>query len=229
MADEPGDLPTLVAHLYETFGDRMYRYALMLTLRHDLAADVVHDVFREVLGGRVPREAPLAYFRRAVRNRAISVARRARVRGEVSLDAALQHVPRRCARPHARARSVRVAVALARYARAHDDALPAALADLVPSVLSAVPADPFGDGPVRYERDGTSFVVYSVGPDGTDEGGDLTTKQTLESLRGVGTLGSDVGLRVRLGVAAASNQAKQGSSASAAQRQRSSEPVPSRR
>lgn len=90
MADErPGGPPALVADLYATYGDRMYRYALMLTTDHARAADVVHDVFRAVLDARPPMTDPLAFLRRAVRNRAISLFRAACTHGEVPLEQAL--------------------------------------------------------------------------------------------------------------------------------------------
>ncbi len=50
---------------------------------------------------------------------------------------------------------------------------PQSLQELVPKYLSAVPRDPFAPGSeLRYERQGESYVLYSVGPDGVDNGGD---------------------------------------------------------
>ncbi len=45
------------------------------------------------------------------------------------------------------------------------------LASLVPEYLSAVPQDPYGDGPLIYRRTGDSYLIYSVGGNGTDDGG----------------------------------------------------------
>ncbi len=42
---------------------------------------------------------------------------------------------------------------------------------MVPKYLPEVPEDPFGDGLLRYERGGGRVVLYSIGPDGTDDGG----------------------------------------------------------
>lgn len=90
MADEPpGDRSAFVGRLYEAYGDRMYRYALMLTADRSHAADVVHDVLQAVLTGEASIASPLAYLRRAVRNRAVSVARTRLAHAEVSLDEAL--------------------------------------------------------------------------------------------------------------------------------------------
>jgi len=66
------------------------------------------------------------------------------------------------------------AIALKRYYIRHDD-YPRALKALVPDFLSAVPLD-FMDGQsVKYRReDDRSFLLYSVGEDGKDDGGDLS-------------------------------------------------------
>ena len=48
---------------------------------------------------------------------------------------------------------------------------PESPAELIPSYLSAVPYDPYSNGPMRWKRDGTGLVVYSVGRNGTDDGG----------------------------------------------------------
>jgi hypothetical protein len=37
--------------------------------------------------------------------------------------------------------------------------------------LKVLPSDPYSDGPLRYERRGDDFVLYSVGEDFTDDGG----------------------------------------------------------
>jgi hypothetical protein len=63
-----------------------------------------------------------------------------------------------------------VAVALAAY-RADHGAYPAGLAQLCPKYLASLPRDPFVDGPLRYRRAETGYVVYSVGPNGEDDGG----------------------------------------------------------
>ncbi len=52
-------------------------------------------------------------------------------------------------------------------------ALPDNLNQLVPNYLNEIPTDPFDLGglPLRYRRDGNSFLVYSIGPDTTDNAG----------------------------------------------------------
>jgi len=49
---------------------------------------------------------------------------------------------------------------------------PADLKALVPAYLQAIPADPFtANGILQYKVTGKSYVLYSVGPDGKDDGG----------------------------------------------------------
>ena len=48
--------------------------------------------------------------------------------------------------------------------------LPAALSDLVSAFIEAVPKDPFDGKPLRYKKLEKGYVVYSVGPDGQDDG-----------------------------------------------------------
>jgi hypothetical protein len=76
-------------------------------------------------------------------------------------------------RDHALLRSGLVALAAERYRREHGD-WPRALADLVPGYLPAVPLDPFDGQPLRYRRTESGAVIYSVGEDGRDAGGDPT-------------------------------------------------------
>jgi hypothetical protein len=90
----------------------------------------------------------------------------------------------------ARLRAAQLKVALRLY-QARENRLPAALAELVPAYLAAVPADPYDGKPFRYrvskgekipdferrrglvEREvpAGQAVLWSVGPDGIDNGG----------------------------------------------------------
>ena len=69
-------------------------------------------------------------------------------------------------------RSLRAKIALLRHHRA-EGALPAALADLVPDYLDAVPTDPHDGAPLRY--DAARGAVWVVGRDLTDAGGATAT------------------------------------------------------
>ena len=61
-------------------------------------------------------------------------------------------------------------VAAERY-RLRNGRWPAALADIPPVILPAVPLDPFDGKPLRYAPRPDGVIVYSVGVDGRDNGG----------------------------------------------------------
>lgn len=66
-----------------------------------------------------------------------------------------------------------VGTAAERY-RGAEGRWPAAVDDLVPGQLTAVPPDPFGGGSLRLGPDPLrpeGLVIYSVGPDRIDQGG----------------------------------------------------------
>lgn len=64
-----------------------------------------------------------------------------------------------------------VTLALRAYKLDHS-AYPLTLAALAPRYLRAVPADPFAlSGPLRHKHSGAKYLLYSVGPDGKDDGG----------------------------------------------------------
>ena len=74
------------------------------------------------------------------------------------------------ARGAAMNRATDAAIACERYRRKHGK-LPEALEELVPDFLPEVPADPFDGEPLRYLVAEDGYLVYSVGPDATDHGG----------------------------------------------------------
>jgi hypothetical protein len=63
------------------------------------------------------------------------------------------------------------AVALEQFRAAHDNGYPAALSELTPAYLDAVPLDPFDGQPLRYEKKNVGYVLYSIGPDLKDDSG----------------------------------------------------------
>jgi hypothetical protein len=63
-----------------------------------------------------------------------------------------------------------VALGIERY-RLAKGSLPKVLDDLVPRYIDEVPIDPFDGKPVRYKLTEPGYIVYSIGEDGTDEGG----------------------------------------------------------
>jgi hypothetical protein len=65
---------------------------------------------------------------------------------------------------------------------------PLTLNALVPSYLTSVPRDPFGGGEaLRYRITGDTYMLYSIGPDGKDDGGKAINDPTAP----VVTIGSD--------------------------------------
>jgi hypothetical protein len=71
----------------------------------------------------------------------------------------------------ARRRAGLAAVAIERYRLAHQGNLPESLPQLVPALLPVLPTDPFDDQPLRYKQLPKGYVVYSVGANRRDDGG----------------------------------------------------------
>jgi hypothetical protein len=71
----------------------------------------------------------------------------------------------------ARLRCATVALAAERYRLARGT-WPPALEALMPDFLAKVPVDPFDGEPLRYRRLEDRIVIYSVGEDGQDDGGE---------------------------------------------------------
>ena len=73
---------------------------------------------------------------------------------------------------HVSLRAAALALAANRFHAAHGR-WPAELGELVPDFIAALPDDPFGRGPLLYRADGGGgWIIYSVGPNGVDDGGD---------------------------------------------------------
>ncbi len=85
---------------------------------------------------------------------------------------------------------LRCAAALAaeRY-RMAEGRWPESLDVLVPRYLDAVPSDPFDGQPLRLRRLPDGLVIYSVGTDGVDDGGNLDRKKPTAP-------GTDIGFRL---------------------------------
>jgi hypothetical protein len=77
----------------------------------------------------------------------------------------------RLAASEARRRLALAALAAERY-RVATGNWPETLEALTPEYLDAVPEDPFDGQPLRYLREPTRLVIYSVGPDLADDGGE---------------------------------------------------------
>ena len=71
--------------------------------------------------------------------------------------------------------------------RLQEGVLPTSLGDLVPKYLEEVPLDPYGGAALRYRAVGQSYVVYSVGSDGIDQGGyDFEADEALSPRKEIG-------------------------------------------
>ena len=90
---------------------------------------------------------------------------------------AMPSMLRRTARIETCQNAVVTAIALKRYELRHQQ-LPATLDDLTPDLLKAVPIDCMDGQPLRYrpKADGT-LMLYSVGENGKDEGGDTSLEK----------------------------------------------------
>ena len=75
--------------------------------------------------------------------------------------------------------ATRTAFAIERFRLAHEQALPHALPELVPAYLPAVPRDPFDEQPLRFKKLPRGYVVYSIGPEGVDDGGTERTNRNV--------------------------------------------------
>jgi hypothetical protein len=96
----------------------------------------------------------------------------------------------------ARARSSVGAVAVARYASDHANALPESLRILIPDYLSAALIDPFSGEELKCHLDADGFKVYSVGANRKDDGGQWEQQSDLQlSRRGNPP---DIGIAVNL-------------------------------
>ena len=68
-------------------------------------------------------------------------------------------------------RMLEIALALHAYDLDHHE-YPASLSQLTPTYLPVVPLDPFSNNqPLKYKRNGRTYIIYSIGPDAVDNGG----------------------------------------------------------
>ena len=97
---------------------------------------------------------------------------------EMSEELSLGNAVRKTVRAEAARRIVVTAIALKRFQLQHGN-WPETIAELAPAFLSAIPVDPFDGQPLRYHPNGDgTFLLYSVGADGVDDGGDASQPAT---------------------------------------------------
>jgi len=94
------------------------------------------------------------------------------------------------ARCDATQRTMLAMLAVEQYRRTHG-AVPDTLDQLVPDLLDAVPVDPFDGLPLRYAYTPRDYVIYSIGRDGVDNGGNVDESDD-------GDAPTDVGVRIEL-------------------------------
>ena len=90
----------------------------------------------------------------------------------------LQRIDSKAARNYSVLRCAEVACAVERWRLEHQGALPSSLDALVPGFLAAVPEDPMDGRPFKFRARPNGFVVYSIGEDGTDDGGTVRRPAT---------------------------------------------------
>jgi hypothetical protein len=78
-------------------------------------------------------------------------------------------IERSLTRDQAKTRLLICELAIRRYRLDHGSD-PNTLEELVPDYLPAVPRDPFAAGPLKYRPDGSGHRLWSVGPDGRNDG-----------------------------------------------------------
>jgi hypothetical protein len=100
------------------------------------------------------------------------------------LASSIQRVVQANYRNQARLHTARVALAAERY-RLANGKWPETLEQLTPRFLTEVPLDPFAPGRLRLRRTEEGLVIYSVGPNEQDDGGDLEAPSN-QDLRDVG-------------------------------------------
>ena len=82
----------------------------------------------------------------------------------------LRSMPARYSKRAMRLEVVKVSLALAAF-RAEKGVYPQKLSELSPAYVKKVPADVFAERPLVYKRDGKGYLLHSVGPNMTDDGG----------------------------------------------------------
>jgi hypothetical protein len=79
-------------------------------------------------------------------------------------------------RTHMRRQALFTLLAAKEYQLRHE-AYPESLEQLVPEYLAAIPLDRYTTKPLRYVTDGSTLKVYSLGPNGRDDGGPPFTNE----------------------------------------------------
>ena len=81
-----------------------------------------------------------------------------------------------------------------KYRRSNGN-VPNSLEDIAGDIDPLVMADPYTGAPMLYKKDETSYIIYSPGPDGIDNGGSINT-QILQSTGQIEKMPDDIGLEM---------------------------------
>jgi hypothetical protein len=152
-----------------------------------------HPHMLELFGQRLAAAERLPLHELADEDRAVAVRLAAMSRDEVAFTRkaflSLDTASGAFLVTHARLRCLIACLAADRYRHARGR-WPEALADLVPAQLDRVPTDPFNGQPLHYARLEDGIRIYSVGPDGADDGGRLGNNDAFKPAM-------DLGIRLR--------------------------------
>jgi hypothetical protein len=110
-----------------------------------------------------------------------------------NLSGTVQNIAMAMASSAASIRSIRGAIAAHAYRDAHG-AWPTTIQQA--ALPAAALVDPFTGSPLRYRVSGDELAIYSVGPDGKDDGAHLAPESVTGRAPGVGPL-LDVGIRIK--------------------------------
>ena len=135
---------------------------------------------------KLPPEAQRTKFQ-ALEQKAKSLSNSNAIFARMSIPPALK-VAEASHRTRTELRCAVVALAVERYRRANDK-WPDSLDQLVPGQLKSVPLDLYDGKPLRYKRLEDGVLIYSVGPDGKDDGGKINRKDLVAP-------GTDMGFRL---------------------------------
>jgi hypothetical protein len=113
-------------------------------------------------------EASQPYYKTQHNNEPLKLMRRGLITSIIA--PALRKTIESGARAQAIHSTAETAIAMTRYKLEHG-AYPVTLEPLVPDYLDEIPADPFDGKPLRLAHKADQWIVYSIGPDGVDDGG----------------------------------------------------------
>jgi hypothetical protein len=179
IPSENADDPTLEDRLIAIFSDREFIRQGVFDQAHAWLLLYLTE-FVEIASLPVEQQRPRIEKLEARRAKAPTAARK--IVPPVGQMASTAH------QSQALLRCAAAAVAVERF-RLAKGRWPEKLTDLAPDYLATVPLDPFDGKPVRFKRQKDGVVVYSIGPDGTDDGGSFETLNAFLP-------GTDIGFRL---------------------------------